>query len=123
MIRRPPISTRTDTLFPYTTLFRSARQKGRGFYSNVRDPNPNWSKRGLNARTCTISLGPDGDQDSPVGAIDWLKSGPGEQRRGGQEDTWEAISVDVQGGRDMEGSWTRPGTAQHVTARHQYSRP
>src|SRR3546814_19848488 len=24
MIRRPPRSTRTDTLFPYTTLFRSA---------------------------------------------------------------------------------------------------
>src|SRR3546814_10265974 len=24
MIRRPPSSTRTDTLFPYTTLFRSA---------------------------------------------------------------------------------------------------
>src|SRR3546814_15041777 len=23
MIRRPPMSTRTDTLFPYTTLFRS----------------------------------------------------------------------------------------------------
>src|SRR3546814_6382249 len=23
MVRRPPISTRTDTLFPYTTLFRS----------------------------------------------------------------------------------------------------
>src|SRR3546814_5488547 len=28
MIRRPPRSTRTDTLFPYTTLFRSTR-KGR----------------------------------------------------------------------------------------------
>src|SRR3546814_5062711 len=27
MIRRPPRSTRTDTLFPYTTLFRS-RMKG-----------------------------------------------------------------------------------------------
>src|SRR3546814_9957383 len=25
MIRRPPTSTRTDTLFPYTTLFRSVR--------------------------------------------------------------------------------------------------
>src|SRR3546814_7586849 len=25
MIRRPPRSTRTDTLFPYTTLFRSNR--------------------------------------------------------------------------------------------------
>src|SRR3546814_3564978 len=28
MIRRPPRSTRTDTLFPYTTLFRSARLLG-----------------------------------------------------------------------------------------------
>src|SRR3546814_2345125 len=27
MIRRPPRSTRTDTLFPYTTLFRSARDQ------------------------------------------------------------------------------------------------
>src|SRR3546814_8222280 len=26
MIRRPPRSTRTDTLFPYTTLFRSCRR-------------------------------------------------------------------------------------------------
>src|SRR3546814_6335917 len=30
MIRRPPRSTRTDTLFPYTTLFRSQRRKGLG---------------------------------------------------------------------------------------------
>src|SRR3546814_5319455 len=29
MIRRPPRSTRTDTLFPYTTLFRSRRLYGR----------------------------------------------------------------------------------------------
>src|SRR3546814_1026639 len=29
MIRRPPRSTRTDTLFPYTTLFRSAHRHGR----------------------------------------------------------------------------------------------
>src|SRR3546814_2017409 len=28
MIRRPPRSTRTDTLFPYTTLFRSLRRIG-----------------------------------------------------------------------------------------------
>src|SRR3546814_3084379 len=27
MIRRPPRSTRTDTLFPYTTLFRSTKAK------------------------------------------------------------------------------------------------
>src|SRR3546814_4441633 len=30
MIRRPPRSTRTDTLFPYTTLFRSALGRGDG---------------------------------------------------------------------------------------------
>src|SRR3546814_14738145 len=29
MIRRPPRSTRTDTLFPYTTLFRSWRNEMR----------------------------------------------------------------------------------------------
>src|SRR3546814_12144868 len=29
MLRRPPRSTRTDTLFPYTTLFRSHRGKAR----------------------------------------------------------------------------------------------
>src|SRR3546814_18238345 len=30
MIRRPPRSTRTDTLFPYTTLFRSSGPPPRG---------------------------------------------------------------------------------------------
>src|SRR3546814_20406010 len=29
MCRRPPISTRTDTLFPYTTLFRSSIKQTR----------------------------------------------------------------------------------------------
>src|SRR3546814_13856577 len=30
MIRRPPRSTRTDTLFPYTTLFRSRSRRVQG---------------------------------------------------------------------------------------------
>src|SRR3546814_11639692 len=30
MIRRPPRSTRTDTLFPYTTLFRSVPRRNGG---------------------------------------------------------------------------------------------
>src|SRR3546814_10740416 len=33
MIRRPPRSTRTDTLFPYTTLFRSGWGAGRCRFS------------------------------------------------------------------------------------------
>src|SRR3546814_7721855 len=32
MIRRPPRSTRTDTLFPYTTLFRSLEGPSRQRY-------------------------------------------------------------------------------------------
>src|SRR3546814_2660952 len=32
MIRRPPRSTRTDTLFPYTTLFRSAPKKSTRYF-------------------------------------------------------------------------------------------
>src|SRR3546814_1149341 len=40
MIRRPPRSTRTDTLFPYTTLFRSrpGNQLGRGVECRRRGP-------------------------------------------------------------------------------------
>src|SRR3546814_16576211 len=40
MIRRPPRSTRTDTLFPYTTLFRSGSARlalGGGFRNNGLD--------------------------------------------------------------------------------------
>src|SRR3546814_2963171 len=54
MIRRPPRSTRTDTLFPYTTLFRSGRvaadrgargEAGRGWVSGgPRARNPRESR-------------------------------------------------------------------------------
>src|SRR3546814_12489246 len=38
MIRRPPRSTRTDTLFPYTTLFRSADLRRRIIFIAGLDP-------------------------------------------------------------------------------------
>src|SRR3546814_1149803 len=43
MIRRPPRSTRPDTLFPYTTLFRSCRPARGLCLSLVR---PIWQPRG-----------------------------------------------------------------------------
>src|SRR3546814_7133392 len=44
MIRRPPRSTRTDTLFPYTTLFRS---HSRLLQASIRDRgDPRRSRRG-----------------------------------------------------------------------------
>src|SRR3546814_2439124 len=48
MIRRPPRSTRTDTLFPYTTLFRSLRM--RAYYAH---PGPLCGCRRPCARTDT----------------------------------------------------------------------
>src|SRR3546814_10284260 len=41
MIRRPPRSTRTDPLFPYTTLFRSSYPEG------IRDHERPLAERGL----------------------------------------------------------------------------
>src|SRR3546814_3837256 len=37
MIRRPPRSTRTDTLCPYTTLFRSSQRQANGIVDRFAD--------------------------------------------------------------------------------------
>src|SRR3546814_14478783 len=49
MIRRPPRSTRTDTLFPYTTLFRSltvGRQDGKNITLLASDSLTDWDDEG-----------------------------------------------------------------------------
>src|SRR3546814_1059150 len=63
MIRRPPRSTRTDTLFPYTTLFRSEhalarteRKSGRGYRGFVVDADPTVTlQQDLQRRDFTIN--------------------------------------------------------------------
>src|SRR3546814_20227968 len=50
MIRRPPRSTRTDTLFPYTTLFRSLTIALPGYTSRIERccmPKPRFSRKVL----------------------------------------------------------------------------
>src|SRR3546814_5573153 len=53
MIRRPPRSTRTDTLFPYTTLFRSQRRPTTALEEigavEVLEPGDRLAYRGLGA--------------------------------------------------------------------------
>src|SRR3546814_5042169 len=44
MIRRPPRSTRTDTLFPYTTLFRSHQDMENPMDANVKQVMQDCSK-------------------------------------------------------------------------------
>src|SRR3546814_3687495 len=45
MIRRPPRSTRTDTLFPYTTLFRSEARRRRGCWTCGGNPDDRETNR------------------------------------------------------------------------------
>src|SRR3546814_15354360 len=59
MTRRPPRSTRTDTLFPYTTLFRSGYFVDRTGYSMLRRATPRYrttptSGRGTNYYRATL---------------------------------------------------------------------
>src|SRR3546814_1072261 len=58
MIRRPPRSTRTDTLFPYTTLFRSLEGDGRGAGARAARP-------GAICRPGNLAAGRHIDQDRP----------------------------------------------------------
>src|SRR3546814_7176986 len=54
MIRRPPRSTRTDTLFPYTTLFRSL------------SPDPEFSRHSFLSPRTALTIG----QASEAAAVD-----------------------------------------------------
>src|SRR3546814_9751175 len=59
MIRRPPRSTRTDTLFPYTTLFRSIQDGSPGccICSNGCRPSKCGKKLGLSFRNGSCRSG------------------------------------------------------------------
>src|SRR3546814_3174837 len=57
MIRRPPRSTRTDTLFPYTTLFRSPFRTGKRS-TPPKSPAPATAARARNSRPSTICFPP-----------------------------------------------------------------
>src|SRR3546814_21113752 len=65
MLRRPPRSTRTDTLFPYTTLFRSpdlslrdGRAAGADQPAGLARPAAALPARGLYQEAAERSLGP-----------------------------------------------------------------
>src|SRR3546814_1531360 len=70
MIRRPPRSTRTDTLFPYTTLFRSSRAEGRLAAGHLRRSPPEPSAR--RPRALRLGDGCLGRQQSRLCGETWL---------------------------------------------------
>src|SRR3546814_20409078 len=72
MIRRPPRSTRTDTLLPYTTLFRSARTTGVGDGDGVARRAPGRVSRALPAgggdESLSVRLGRRSERALPLHA-------------------------------------------------------
>src|SRR3546814_1250481 len=82
MIRRPPRSTRTDTLFPYTTLFRST------FRHDARWPQP-WPRMRL-----TLSdINGNAVATRDFGARDYLGNAPTQaELRSGQS---ASIAMDI----------------------------
>src|SRR3546814_2124438 len=66
MIRRPPRSTRTDTLFPYTTLFRSLHIECRQSVTIWRQGDRHWELEKMFARTERLLLRPGWQEDAPA---------------------------------------------------------
>src|SRR3546814_19357202 len=97
MIPRPPRSTRTDTLFPYTTLFRSrgARELC-GLQGQRRAPAPRQGNGDLQAKQNDAD-----DQQSPgiylsgEIALDLLRDLVGDDEKPGEEDDQEAESSEL----------------------------
>src|SRR3546814_2561020 len=55
MLRRPPRSTRTDTLLPYTSLFRSVDPYGQLWIGRSSDAAPGLSVLGFDGSTETVN--------------------------------------------------------------------
>src|SRR3546814_19395173 len=75
MIRRPPRSTRTDTLFPYTTLFRSILQLGFQLPSLARLgllPRPRWGVAHAGVRRIMKLIGRDGRSEEHTSELQSL---------------------------------------------------
>src|SRR3546814_2782516 len=114
MIRRPPRSTRTDTLLPYTTLFRSDRhdhvqalaagQAHEGPQSGAPQPVARLARGGHHIRPAQAFAGIEGEHH-PVGPLrDGDARAPGvELQRVNLHEVDKALyRVDVQGRREAE---------------------
>src|SRR3546814_770166 len=107
MIRRPPISTRTDPLFPYTTLFRSS-------CSNL--PHTAWDNETFDHLLSLV----DDDHNLGFSAIDSRDGESGALPsvvRGGKEASWNAMEG------QSDGPWNRPHRQGSLSHRDRGRRP
>src|SRR3546814_4086788 len=94
MIRRPPSATRTDTLFPYTTLFRSRLARPvipakAGIHGHLRLP---WRRRCSWAPACAGATNGERAELSPLVA-DGPPARGGDERGRSEEHTSELQSL------------------------------
>src|SRR3546814_5962512 len=89
MILRPPRSTRTDTLFPYTTLFRSDRGSAR---AQQCPPHGGAGFRADSAAALPTACGCPDRRPGPSPAVRAAPAGRGERRRS-EEHTSELQSL------------------------------
>src|SRR3546814_19270836 len=90
MIRRPPRSTRTDTLFPYTTLFRSGPQQRARHSAWQRPPESRCLTLGHVDVRCLLPA---------LGGLLWLTSGPRVDRKSVVSGKSVSVRVDLGGRR------------------------
>src|SRR3546814_17367070 len=107
-IRRPPRSTRTDTLFPYPTLFRSPAPSS---------PAPSYFRRTI-PHSCGTRARFRGTARSSAPAYRGSAS-PRNDARTGCHGGWSPYS----GGRGNRGSGPCPASAAHYTRRRRVRSP
>src|SRR3546814_15332010 len=76
MIRRPPRSTRTDTLFPYTTLFRSWRRAKVGASSVRLKAQSGREARDEEAARLIVQVHGCNDEEVRAAAMRWVSADP-----------------------------------------------
>src|SRR3546814_3014384 len=111
MIRRPPRSTRTDTLFPYTTLFRSARPVATGFRGE-REAFAGPSRKG--ARSMSIHV-QEPEQRRRAGG---KKPDAAAARASNRQDVYSRVTDKIIA--DLEQGvrpWVKPWNADHLAGR------
>src|SRR3546814_18614357 len=112
MIRRPPRSTRTDTLFPYTTLFRSARARPSSPHVRARDPYAPNHQYGVDPAASAMRLTGQRQRHN-ASAADYTEAGNSSDliNRGRGKRRWEVSGFAHQEGR-RSGRGRETGTEQ-----------
>src|SRR3546814_11094713 len=107
MIRRPPRSTRTDTLFPYTTLFRSITNLNTLIGTRVTPVTLDLGGDGLDLVSSAAGAAFDHDGDGVREATSWAGGGDGilvrDANGDGIANDGGEISFSVAGSTDLEG--------------------